>query len=212
MVKRLDGVAQGHCGHRRRTAHRVPRMTASRVQSYARQNETTRAGRSPYRASGFVYARDGAMIRRCQCLNPGMARHGLAVSGRTYVMTGPLDHVTHRQSGSPTVRRVPAITRRLPARRRMKKIDPGVPETTQRTLPFWIFDAHTLVAGPLMRNPILPSARMQTYAGANTTAPTSPMCVKLRTNRYVSSPTVIRFTPACVSSSISSATAAAMAP
>ena len=52
----------------------------------------------------------------------------------------------------------------------------------------------------------------QAYTGANITAPTSAMCVKLRANRYVWSPTVIRFKPACVSSSISSATPAAMVP
>ncbi len=39
---------------------------------------------------------------------------------------------------------------------------------------------------------------MPSYAGVNTTAPTSAMCVKLRKNRYVWSPTFIRFTPTCV--------------
>ena len=61
-----------------------------------------------------------------------------------------------------------------------------------------------------------PASRMtgcsQAYAGVNITAPTSAMCVKLRTNRYVWSPSVTRFTPACVSSSISSATSTAMVP
>src|SRR6266702_1793224 len=73
------------------------------------------------------------------------------------------------------------------------------------------FGVHVVATGmcAVVRGPVRETPKagcVWDYAGANITAPRSATCVKLRTNRYVWSPTVIRFTSACVSSSISSAT------